>query len=96
MIKKERRGTYFSIYIMVTKVQVALGLSLGLALAGWLGFDATVTTHDEASTFAIHLAISWVPAVILTIGLFFIWHYPLDEHRCAIIARRLQRRIQHN
>ncbi|MDB9724470.1 MFS transporter [bacterium] len=90
--KTERRGTYFSIYTLMTKAQVALALSLGLALAGWLGFDATATTHDESSAFAIHLAISWVPAVILTLGLFFIWHYPLDEHRCAIIARRLQRR----
>tara|TARA_B110000977_G_scaffold16439_1_gene20179 strand:- start:721 stop:1728 length:1008 start_codon:yes stop_codon:yes gene_type:complete len=91
---KERRGTYFSIVTLMTKAQTALGLSLGLALAGWLGFDATATTHDESSAFAIHLAISWIPAVILTLGLFFIWRYPLDEHRCAIIARRLQRRTQ--
>ena len=90
--KKERRGTYFSIYALMTKAQLALGLSLGLALAGWLGFDATATTHNEASTFAIHLAISWIPAVILTLGLFFIWRYPLDERRCAIISRRLQSR----
>ena len=76
------------------KAPVALGTSLGLALAGWLSFDATATIHDESSAFAIHLAISWVPAVILTIGLFFIWRYPLDERRCAIIARRLQRRTQ--
>ena len=88
----ERRGTYFSIVTLMTKAQMALGLSLGLALAGWLGFDATATTHDESSAFAIHLAISWIPAVILTVGLFFIWRYPLDERRCVIIARRLQRR----
>ena len=92
--KKERRGTYFSIYALMTKAQLALGLSLGLALAGWLGFDTTATTHDESSAFAIHLAISWIPALILTIGLFFIWRYPLDEHRCAIIARRLQNRVK--
>ena len=82
--KAERRGSYFSIFTLMTTAQGALGLSLG--------FDATATTHDESSAFAIHLAISWVPAVILSIGLFFIWRYPLDERRCAIIARRLQRR----
>ena len=92
--RTERRGTYISILALLTKSQSALGLSLGLALAGWLGFDATATTHDESSAFAIHLAISWIPAVILTIGLFFIWRYPLDEHRCAIIARRLQNRVK--
>ena len=69
--KKERRGTYFSINILMIKAQVALGASLGLALAGWLSFDATATTHNESSAFAIHLAISWIQAVILTIGFFY-------------------------
>ena len=79
----------------MAKAQAALGLSLGLAIVGWLGFDATATTHNESSAFAIHMAISWVPAAILAVGLFFIWRYPLDERRCAIIARRLQRRTQY-
>ena len=90
--KTERRGTYFSLFTLLVKAQGALGLSLGLALAGWLGFEATATTHDEFSAFAIRLAISWIPAVILTVGLLLISHYPLDEHRCAIIARRLEQR----
>ena len=68
--KKEHRGTYFIINILMIKAQVALGASLGLALAGWLSFDATATTHNESSAFAIHLAISWVPVVILTVGFF--------------------------
>jgi len=92
--KTERRGTYFAMYTLMVKAQGALGLSFGLALAGWLGFDAAATTHNESSAFAIHMATSWIPAVILFIGLFFILRYPLDEHRCAIITRRLQRRVQ--
>ena len=67
---------------------------LGLALAGWLSVAATATLHDESRAFAIYLAISWIPAVILSIGLFFVWRYPLDECSCAIITRRLQRRTQ--
>ena len=76
----------------MTKAEAAFGLALGLALAGWLGFDATATTHNETSGFAIRMAMSWIPSAILCIGLFFIWLTPLNERRSGIIARRLAAR----
>ena len=91
--RTERRAAYFSVYSMVLKAENALGLALGLAIAGWLGFDATATTHNEQSSFAIHMAISWIPCVFISIGLYFIWRFPLDERRSAIIHRRLAKRI---
>ena len=90
--KAEMRGAYISVFFMVVKGGAALGMALGLAIAGWLGFDATVTSHDEKSAFAIHMAISWVPFVISSAGLFFIWLTPLDERRSAIVNRRLNGR----
>ena len=93
--KTERRGTYFAVLSLMAKAEHALGLSLGLAIVGWLGFDATATVHDESSVFAMHMAISWVPAVFFSIGLFSIWLTPLDERRCAIICRWLQRRAKY-
>ena len=90
----EQRGVYTSISFTLSKVQVALGTGLGFGLAGWLGFDATATVHDEQASFAIRLAFSWVPAVIMSFALIFIWFMPLDERRCAIIKRRLDQRAQ--
>ena len=91
--RTERRAAYFSVYSMATKAESALGISFGLAIAGWLGFDATLTSHSEQSSFAIHMAISWLPCVFLLLGLCFIWRYPLDERRTAIIHRRLANRV---
>ena len=91
--KTERRGLYFSIYSLLIKFEIALGLALGLAIAGWLGFDATATTHGEASGFAIRMAMSWIPCVFMILGFFFIWRLPIDERRAGIIARRLANRV---
>ena len=94
--KTERRGVYFSILSFMVKAEMALGLSLGLAIAGWLGFDATATIHTETSGFAIRTAMIWIPCIILSVGLFFIWLIPLNERRSTIIARRLARRAERN
>jgi len=90
--KTERRATYFSVFSMMVKAEAALGMALGLAIAGWLGFDATASHHDAQSAFAIHMAVSWIPVVLASTGLYFIWRYPLDERRSAIVHRRLNAR----
>ncbi|ETN91609.1 Glucuronide permease [Gammaproteobacteria bacterium MOLA455] len=91
--RTERRGLYFSIYSLLVKFELALGLALGLAIAGWLGFDATVTTHGESSGFAIRVAMSWIPCAFMCLGFFFVWRLPIDERRAGIIARRLAGRV---
>ena len=91
--KTERRGLYFSVYSLLVKFETALGMALGLAIAGWLGFDATATTHDDISGFAIRIAMSWVPCVFMSLGIFFILRFPIDERRAGIIARRLAGRV---
>ncbi|MDB9999655.1 MFS transporter [Porticoccaceae bacterium] len=88
----EQRATYFAVLSMMIKAEMALGLAIGLGVAGWLGFDATATSHDAQSGFAIHMAVSWLPCALGSIGLYFIWRFPLDERRSAIISRRLETR----
>lgn len=88
----ERRGFYFSLLSMMVKTQGALGMALGLAIAGLLGFDATVINHNENSAFAIRISISWIPSLVLFVGVFFIWLSPLNERRTGIVARRLNER----
>jgi Na+/melibiose symporter-like transporter len=87
--KTERRAAYFSVFSMMVKANAALGMAIGLAVAGGLGFDASATSHDAQSGFAIHMAVSWLPVALGSLGLFFIWKFPLDERRSAIIYRRL-------
>lgn len=88
------RGVYFALYSFMIKVEVALGISAGLALAGWLGFDAGSTEQTSEGVFAIHFAMCWLPMVITAMGLYFIFKLPLNEARMEVISRRLEKRAQ--
>lgn len=92
--KTERTGTYFAIFSLLVKAQGALGAALGLAFAGWFGFDATATEYNESSAFGIHLAVSWIPLVVTSTGLFFVWLTPLNARRNAIICRHIDSRAR--
>jgi GPH family glycoside/pentoside/hexuronide:cation symporter len=86
------RGVFMALYIFILKLEGALAVSLGLALAGWLGFDATATEQTTEGAFAIRFTMCWLPAGITALGLYFIAKYPLTDSHMAIIGRRLQQR----
>ena len=90
----DRNGLYFSIFTLLVKMQGALGAAMGLALAGWFGFDATAAEQTARGIFGMQLAISWVPLCIASLGLVFIWRTPLNDRRNEIIQRRLAGRIR--
>lgn len=98
LLQKESgaRGVYLALYTFMVKIEVALGASLGLALAGWLGFQATEPTQTAQGAFAIRFTMCWVPMVIIGLGLYFIHKTPLNEARTAIIGRRLEKRARRN
>ena len=85
-------ATYFSVYALLTKINAAIGGALGLAIAGWYGFDATQTTHTQKSVFGAHLSIAYLPALITLISLVFIVLTPINARRHALIRRRLDKR----
>ena len=87
--EEDSRGVYFSLYFFLMKVEAALGVSLGLVIAGFLGFEATASQQTVEGGFAIRFAASWFPMVVTIVGLYFICRIPLDEARMAIVDRRL-------
>lgn len=89
---KDYAGTYFSLYTLVTKANIAIGGAIGLGIAGVYGFDATATQHSAEQVFGLHLAIAYIPAFIILISLIFIVLTPLNARRCGIIRRRLDTR----
>lgn len=88
----ERAGTYFSLYTLMTKGNIAVGGALGLAIVGWYGFDATSVIHSSETVFGLRLAISWLPAPIVLLSSLFIALIPINAHRHTIIRRRLDTR----
>ena len=87
-----QNATYFSIYAFMQKTTIAVATALGLGIAGFYGFDATVKAHDTDSVFGITLAISWLPAVFGMLGGVFIMLCPINERRHQIIRRHMDTR----
>ena len=88
----ERPASYFAIYAFTIKTAAAISGALGLAIAGWYGFDATAGTHSEEGIFGITFAIVWVPIIFQCLALFFIILTPITAQRHQIIRRRLEAR----
>ena len=86
----ERRGTYFSVYVFVTKTTLALGAALGLAIAGIYGFDPAASSFIEEGVFGLKLAIAWLPAGIMLMSLAFILLTPITARHHQMISKRLQ------
>ena len=90
-----RSATYFAVFTFMTKTNVAIAMALGLAVAGWYGFDVTATSHSQSSVFGLTLAMTWIPLCFSIFSLIFFLMIPLNERRCQIIFRRLSQRTTH-
>ena len=80
---------YFSLFTLVAKVNVAIGSALGLAVAGYYGFDATASFQSENSIFGLSLGIAWLPSVLIMIAIVCILLIPINARRHLTIRRRL-------
>lgn len=89
----EKSATYFSIKVFFDKANVAAGMALGLAIAGWWGFDPGAVAHSEASIEGLMMAMVWLPTLLGLISLIFIALGPISERRHKAIRRRLDARL---
>jgi glycoside/pentoside/hexuronide:cation symporter, GPH family len=85
----QRTGTFFSVYSFVLKVSAACGAALGFFIAGIYGFDATADTHAAETVIGLRLGMTWLPIVCMGLAISCVVLNPLNEHRHAIIHRRL-------
>ena len=88
----DRAATYFSFYTLVLKTSTAVGGSLSFGLTGWYGFDPTANVQSEEAVFGLHLAICWLPALLMLLAVFVVLLVPINTHRHSIIRRRLNAR----
>ncbi len=89
---REQSATYFALWTFIYKTEAAFAAALGLAIAGWYGFDAAATSHSENSVFGITLAIAWLPIAFTSLGLVVIYYLPMNERRHNTIRRCLDAR----
>ncbi len=64
----------------------------GIALVGWMGFDATSTAQNADGAFAIRLAAVILPAIGLAFAGVLFWAFPLTKARVAEVSAELAAR----
>ena len=90
----DHAGSYFAFYTMVQKINTGIGSALGLAIAGFFGFDAAATTQSASGRFGLLLSFSLLPAAFLMLSAVWVWHFPIDRRRHGVIVSALERRAE--
>lgn len=90
----DRAATYFSVYSFMVKSVGGVGGAFGLWMIGVYGFDATETVHTDSSVMGLKLAISFLPAILMSVSLLAIVKTPLNASRHHTIRRRLALRLE--
>ena len=85
-------GTYFAFYTMVQKINVGIGSAIGLAVAGFFGFDATLAEQTSGGIFGLKLGVAVLPAMTYLIASILIWKFPITRRRQQALVRAIERR----
>ena len=88
----DRSATYFALFTFAAKTAVAVGTSLGLAIAGWYGFDAAASEQSAQAVFGLRLAACWLPTLFMLSSIVVFSVIPMNAYRHRIIRRRLDAR----
>jgi GPH family glycoside/pentoside/hexuronide:cation symporter len=88
-----REGLYFSALVFLQKLGLALALFISGQILGATGYLATAATQPVAALNAIRLLIGPLPALLLGVGLWFCYRYPItrDRHQQILLALTVQR-----
>jgi Na+/melibiose symporter-like transporter len=93
---EQRAGAYFSIWSMVRKAAYALGVTIGLSMAVYFGFDSLAdpraTTNSEFTLIMVACIYSVIPAMFQFIGMPLLWIYPLTEAKVKEIQAKITAR----
>jgi len=89
---EQRTGLYFSLWGMVNKAAVALGVFLATNGVAWFGFDPTSTANSETAKLAVALLYSVIPALLACVALPLLWKYPLTRERQERMRAHIEKR----
>lgn len=91
--KTRREGVFYSIFVLIQKIGIALALSLHSYGLGWAGFT-TIGDQPESVIKIIRLMGTWIPFSVFLVSIFLAWFYPLGKKKMAYIFSQLQIRHQ--
>ncbi|MCB1684068.1 MAG: MFS transporter, partial [Pseudomonadales bacterium] len=89
---EQRTGLYFSLWGMVNKAAVAVGVFLATNGVTWFGFDPTSLENTATAKLAVACLYSIVPAALACVALPLLWKYPLTRVRQERMRNHIERR----
>ena len=92
--RETHSGLYFSVYAFLQKSVGAVAMSMGIAIAGWYGFDAAAGEQTERAVRGLLLAMTWIPLVFSLLAMLVIVRLPITDRSHAALQQRLQRRLE--
>lgn len=88
----DQAAIYFSAYSVSSKISVAIGGALSLAIAGGYGFDPASSVHSKEAISGLRLAMVWLPIPFLLVAIGLIVRIPINARRHRIIRQSLDAR----
>ena len=88
----DRTGTCFSLFLFVSKSGNALGVALGLSIAGSYGFDVTIPVNSLQSIWGLKFALIWAPLILIFVTLLLLTRYSISASHHQIIRKAIDRR----
>lgn len=88
--RDKKTGMYFSIYSFIQKINVAMGMAIGLAVIGWYGYDATNTKQSVGAIHGMMMVMVWIPSLLTIVSMIIIFFIPINSRRHQVIRRRLE------
>jgi Na+/melibiose symporter-like transporter len=89
---EQRTGLYFSLWGMVNKAAVALGVFIATNAVVWFGFDPTLDENTATANLAVACLYSIIPAALACVALPLLWKYPLTRVRQERMRGHIERR----
>ena len=89
---EQRTGLYFSLWGMINKAAVALGVLLATNGVAWFGFDPAIADNTDAAKMSVAVLYSIGPAILACVALPLLWNYPLSKERQERMRAHIERR----
>ncbi|MBS3751078.1 MAG: glycoside-pentoside-hexuronide (GPH):cation symporter [Anaerolineales bacterium] len=89
---KRHEGMFYSLTTLTRKIASSVAIPLVLLLLEFTGYQPNVSQQPSQALLGIRLVIGPLPALLLAVGIFFAYKYPLDREHFTQIVKELKLR----
>ena len=87
--REENTASYFSVFNILTKANVACGAAISLLVASKYGLDPTSNAQSSDAAFGLFLSMSVWPSLFLVVAILLMLLSPINARRHDLVRRRL-------